>query len=99
MVYYHLLTSNTSLTPEQLDNKIEVWMEKKFDSKIDFDIDGPLKNLAQIKGKIISDSKNEDQIPDVSLLRYDENGCCQVLSIDNGKKLIDHIWDNLFIYT
>ena len=96
LVYYHLLTSNTLLTPEQLDNKIEVWMEKKFDRKIDFDIDGPLNNLTQIKGKIISDSKNEDQIPDVSLLSYDENGCCQVLSMDKGKKLIDYIWDNLY---
>lgn len=69
---------------------------KKFDRKIDFDIDGPLNNLTQIKGKIISDSKNEDQIPDVSLLSYDENGCCQVLSMDKGKKLIDYIWDNLY---
>ena len=98
LVYYHLLTSNTSITPEQLDDQIETWMEQNFGTKIDFDINGPLNNLAQIKGKILSDSKNEDQIPEISLLTYDENGCCQVLSIDNAKKLIDYIWDNMFLY-
>ena len=98
LVYYHLLTSNTSLTPEQLDSKIETWMEQNFDTKIDFDINGPLNNLTQIKGKILSDGKNEEQIPEISLLTYDENGCCQVLSIDNAKKLIDYIWDNMFLY-
>ena len=99
LVYYHLLTSNTPLTPKQLDNKIEAWMEQNFDTKIDFDINGPLNNLAKIKGKIISDVKSEEEIPEISLLTYDKNGCCQVLSIDNAKKLIDHIWDNLFVYT
>ena len=99
LVYYHLLTSNTPLTPKQLDNEIEAWMEQNFDTKIDFDINGPLNNLAKIKGKIISDVKSEEEIPEISLLTYDKNGCCQVLSIDNAKKLIDHIWDNLFVYT
>ena len=99
LVYYHLLTSNKPLTPKQLDNKIEAWMEQNFDTKIDFDINGPLNNLAKIKGKIISDVKSEEEIPEISLLTYDINGCCQVLSIDNAKKLIDHIWDNLFVYT
>ena len=99
LVYYHLLTSNTPLTPKQLDNKIEAWMEQNFDTKIDFDINGPLNNLAKIKGKIISHVKSEEEIPEISLLTYDKNGCCQVLSIDNAKKLIDHIWDNLFVYT
>ena len=94
-----MLTSNTPLTPKQLDNKIEAWMEQNFDTKIDFDINGPLNNLAKIKGKIISDVKSEEEIPEISLLTYDKNGCCQVLSIDNAKKLIDHIWDNLFVYT
>ena len=98
LVYYHLLTSNTSLTPEQLDNKIEAWMEQKFDTKIDFDINGPLNNLTKIKGKIVSDSKNEKQTPEITLLTYDENGCCQILSLDDAKKIIDYIWDNAFIY-
>ncbi|NEQ37612.1 MAG: DUF3754 domain-containing protein [Okeania sp. SIO3I5] len=99
LVYYHLLTSNTSLTTEQLDNKIEAWMEQKFDTKIDFDINGPLNNLTQIKGKIVSDSKDKKQIPEISLLTYDANGCCQVLSLDDAKKIIDYIWDHAFLYS
>ncbi|NEO58014.1 MAG: DUF3754 domain-containing protein [Okeania sp. SIO3B5] len=98
LVYYHLLTSNTYLTPEQLDNKIEAWMEQKFDTKIDFDINGPLNNLAKIQGKIVRDGEDEDEISDIPLLIYDENGCCRVLPLDDAKQLIDYIWDNAFHY-
>jgi len=42
LVYYHLLTNQEPMTPEQLDNKIEAWMDRKFNTKIDFDISGPL---------------------------------------------------------
>ncbi len=98
LVYYHLLTSNTYLTPEQLDDKIEAWMEQNFDTKIDFDINGPLNNLTKIKGKIVRDGEDEDEISEIPLLTYDENGCCQVLPLDDGKQLIDYIWDNAFHY-
>ncbi|NES66202.1 MAG: DUF3754 domain-containing protein, partial [Okeania sp. SIO2D1] len=98
LVYYHLLTSNTYLTPEQLDDKIEAWMEKKFDTKIDFDIKGPLNNLANIQGKIVRDGEDEDEISDIPLLTYDKNGCCRVLPLDDAKQLIDYIWDNAFHY-
>lgn len=98
LVYYHLLTSNTSLTPEQLDNKIEAWMEQNFDTKIDFDINGPLNNLTKIQGKIVRDGEDEDEISEIPLLTYDENGCCQVLPLDDAKQLIDYIWDNAFSY-
>ncbi|MGD1806532.1 TMEM143 family protein [Dapis sp. BLCC M126] len=98
LVYYHLLTSNTSLTPEQLDDKIEVWMEENFDTKIDFDINGPLNNLTKIQGKIVRDGEDEDEVSEIPLLTYDENGCCQVLPLDDAKQLIDYIWDNAFHY-
>ncbi|NER05261.1 MAG: DUF3754 domain-containing protein, partial [Okeania sp. SIO3C4] len=98
LVYYHLLTSNTYLTPEQLDDKIEAWMEQKFDTKIDFDIHGPLNNLANIQGKIVRDGEDEDEISDIPLLSYDENGCCRVLPLHEAKQLIDYIWDNAFDY-
>ncbi|NEP38397.1 MAG: DUF3754 domain-containing protein [Okeania sp. SIO2G4] len=98
LVYYHLLTSNTYLTPEQLDNKIEAWMEENFDTKIDFDINGPLNNLTKIQGKIVRDGEDENEISDIPLLTYDENGYCQVLPLDDAKQLIDYIWDNAFSY-
>ncbi|NEP90177.1 MAG: DUF3754 domain-containing protein [Okeania sp. SIO2C2] len=98
LVYYHLLTSNTYLTPEQLDNKIEAWMEENFDTKIDFDINGPLHNLTKIQGKIVRDGEDENEISNIPLLTYDENFCCRVLPLDDAKQLIDYIWDNAFSY-
>lgn len=98
LAYYHLLTSERPLTSEQLDNKIEKWMETKFDTKIDFDINGPLNNLTKIKGKIIKDGEDEISSPEIPLLTYDEQGCCQILPLDDAKKLIDYIWDNAFRY-
>ena len=52
LVYYHLLTSKQPLTAAQLDDRIETWLEQKSETKIDFDIDKPLQNLANIKTEI-----------------------------------------------
>ncbi len=93
LVYYHLLTSKTSLNPEQLDDRIEEWMENKFDTKIDFDINGPLDNLKNIRGKL-----NESDREDLPLLQFDERGNCQILELDQAKTIIDYIWDNAFRY-
>ncbi len=99
LVYYHLLTSNQLLTPEQLDNRIETWMEERFGTKIDFDIDGPLNNLQAIRGKIIKDGEDEDNWPEFPLLSYDEGGNCHVLSLDDAKRAIDYVWDCAFVYS
>jgi hypothetical protein len=99
LVYYHLITSKKPLTPEQLDNRIEKWMEKKFRTKIDFDINGPLHNLAEIRGKIVKDGVAQAHTSEVHLLSYDEQGCCQVPSLDDAKTIIDYLWDNAFLYS
>lgn len=98
LAYYHLLTSKAALTPAQLDDRIESWMEHKFGTKIDFDINGPIGNLEAICGKI---AKWEDQESKskVSLLSRDRQGCCHVLPLDEAKELLDYIWDNIFLYT
>ncbi len=98
LVYYHLMTSKTPLTPEQLDNQIETWMESKLGTKIDFDINGPLGNLQSITGKIIKDGTDEASPEEVSMLTYDRDGHCLVPSLDEAKKIIDYVWDNTFIY-
>ncbi len=98
LVYYHLLTSQDPLTPEKLDDRIEVWMNDKFDTKIDFDINGPLGNLEQIRGRIVEDREDEDKVQYMPLLTYDRQGNCQVLSLDEAKTAIDSIWDNAFRY-
>ncbi|MCB0208691.1 MAG: DUF3754 domain-containing protein, partial [Anaerolineae bacterium] len=93
LVYYHLLTSAESLTASQLDDRIEQWMEEKFGTKIDFDIAGPIGNLAKLKGR--TNAMNDNQ---AVLLSQDERGVCQVLPLDEAQCLIDDIWDNLFHY-
>lgn len=99
LVYYHLLTNKTPLTPEQLDNRIETWMDEKIGTKIDFDINGPLRNLEAIKGKIASDGSISSDTPEIPLLTKDEQGNCHLLPLDDALALIDYVWDNAFIYS
>ncbi|MGK7905248.1 MAG: TMEM143 family protein [Hormoscilla sp.] len=97
LVYYHLMTSNEPLTPEQLDDRIEKWMEDKFGTKIDFDINNTLRNLEAIRGKIVKEGAEAGML-EVPLVTSDEEGYCQVLSLDEAKTVIDYVWDNAFQY-
>ncbi|MFB2982615.1 TMEM143 family protein [Microseira sp. BLCC-F43] len=98
LVYYHLMTSKTPVNPEQLDDRIEAWMEEKFGTKIDFDINGPLRNLEAIRGKIVKEGEAEASTPEIPLLTYDNQGFCQVPSLDDAKTIVDYVWDNIFLY-
>lgn len=98
LVYYHLMISNNSLKPEELDIRIETWMKEKLGTTINFDIHGPLDNLANIRGKLIKNGVVKDDTPLLSLLNYDKEGFCNVLPLDDAKKIIDYVWDNAFNY-
>lgn len=98
LVYYHLLTSDKQLTPEELDTRIEAWMQKKVGITINFDIKGPLDNLANIFGKAIANGVSEENTPEIPLLSYDKQGYCNVLPLNDAKKVIDYVWDNAFNY-
>ena len=99
LVYYHLLTSKLSLTPTQLDDRIEAWMEDNFNTKIDFDIDKTLKNLAAIKGEISYQKDSTYATKQVALLQKElKSNRCQVLPLKQAKQAIDYVWDNLFQY-
>ncbi|MFT6180200.1 MAG: hypothetical protein ACJAQT_002094 [Akkermansiaceae bacterium] len=92
LVYFHLISSpDERLTRESLDAKIEKWMEERFDSVIDFDIDGPLENLTKLRGPAL-DGK------EVALLEIGEDGVLRTVSLGDAKHLIDHLWDNAFSY-
>lgn len=99
LAYYHLLTNDGLLTVEQLDDKIELWMEEHFDTKVDFDIQGPLNNLAGIKTSISGSDKGTQDISKEPLLTYDANGNCKILPLDEAKRVIDYLWDNVFQYS
>jgi hypothetical protein len=98
LVYYHLLTNPEPMTPEALDDMIEQWMNEKFNPKIDFGIQGPLQNLQTIRGQGMKDTEEPENIREVPLLTYDQQGCCQVLSLDDAKAAIDYVWDNAFLF-
>ncbi|WP_242053080.1 hypothetical protein [Planktothricoides raciborskii] len=57
LVYYHLLRNPEPMTPEELDDIIEQWMNEKFDPKIYFDIKGFLQNLQTIRGQVMKNTE------------------------------------------
>ena len=98
LAYYHLLTSPTPLTPSELDNRIESWMQEKFGTVIDFDIENPIRNLAEIKAQIEHSEGSNYAVKQVSLLKCDRDNRCHVLPLTEAKQAMDYVWDNLFDY-
>lgn len=98
LVYYHILTSQEKLNTEKLDRKIEQWMTEKLGIEMDFDIHGPLNNLEKLRGKIVYEDNNEDEIKEVPLLSYDQQGNINILPLEDSKMILDYVWDNAFQY-
>ena len=96
LVYYHLLTSDRPLTIQELDNRIEQWMDEKLGTKIDFDIQGPLNNLAQIRGNF---TQANHLVKDQPLLSFDDQHRCRLLPLNQSKQVIDYVWDNAFLFS
>ncbi|NEP10603.1 MAG: DUF3754 domain-containing protein [Symploca sp. SIO2C1] len=96
LVYYHLLTSDRPLTPQELDDHIEKWMDEKLGTKIDFDIQGPLNNLAKIRGDF---TQADHLVKDQPLLSFDNQHRCRLLPLNQAKQVIDYVWDNAFLFS
>ncbi len=92
LAYYHLLTSDQTLSKPELDKKIERWFQEKFHTHLDFDVEDALQKLESLKGKIQEGEKVEER----NLIRRDENGKLKVESLDHSIVILDSIWDNLF---
>ena len=73
-------------------------MSEKFGTVINFDIENPIRNLAEITAKIESHQGNNYAIKQVSLLKRDRDNCCQVLPLSEAKQAMDYVWDNIFDY-
>lgn len=93
LAYYHLLTNPQGFTQEELDDHIENWLEEKFQTKVDFNVDKAVQKLEKLVGKL----EDDDNAPDVHLLKND-NGKLTVVDIDDSKTIIDYVWDNIFQY-
>lgn len=92
LVFYHLLTSpGEKLTRESLDAKIEKWMEERLGTVINFDIDGPIDYLSQLRGPACDGTE-------IPLVTVDQKGHLASASLEDAKHLIDHLWDHHFDY-
>ncbi|MGF1516155.1 MAG: TMEM143 family protein [Elainellaceae cyanobacterium] len=52
LVYYHLLTSQSALTPARLDQKIEAWMTAHLKASVNFDVADATRKLAELAADI-----------------------------------------------
>ncbi len=84
LVYYFLLR-HPGMTTQEMDDRIEAWLESKFQAKIDFDVDKAIQHLSTLS----MDGQH--------LLRCD-SGRYSVADVHEAKILIDKMWDNAFQY-
>lgn len=94
LVYYHLLSNpGTRMNREQLDETIQNWMRDRFNTVIDFDIDGPIEKLQTIGGKTNGGANRK-------LIEEDpETGELTALSLNEAKEVMDYHWDNAFQFS
>ena len=95
LVYYHLLTSPEPLTPGLLDRKIEQWLAQKGAANVNFDVERTMDHMQDIS---VWCGLGERRTQDSALLTVDQTGYCRPLSLDEAKRLLDRLWDNLFQY-
>ncbi|GIV98469.1 MAG: hypothetical protein KatS3mg057_3126 [Herpetosiphonaceae bacterium] len=99
LAYYHLLTARRPLTREQLDDRIEQWMEERFAVQVDFDIAKTLQNMQALCAPNEEYGRHKISDGERKLLHIDEQGRCRVLELHRALALIDYIWDHVFQYT
>jgi hypothetical protein len=97
LAFYHLLVAEHPLTQEELDDTIEEWLENKFNTKIDFDVEKALEKLQNLRGKILEGAEDEE-VEEQAILTIGEDKKCRIVSIDDAKTIIDYIWDNIYQY-
>ncbi len=90
LVYYHLLIHRGApLNRMQLDEKIQQWMSDKFNTLIDFDINGPIEKLKQFTGQTnLGES--------MALLTEDVDGGLHIPSLKEAGEIMDYYWDTAF---
>jgi hypothetical protein len=82
--YYFLLRSENGLTSSELDNDIEQWFAKKYDTVIDFEISDALRKLKKFDlCKTIQTDQHGNKV-------------WQAVSLDDACTQLDYIWDNFF---
>ena len=96
LTYYHLLTCEEGMTKPELDAYIENWFEKKFDARIDFDIEDALDKLRKLSGEISTSTEQGEKTEMAHMLSKDEKGKCHVQPLDQSIRILDSIWDHIY---
>lgn len=85
MLSYHFLTQNSQgLTLEQLDNVIEKWLEEKYGTQVNFEVDDALRKLLELEICTRQGAGKETIYTAIPL----KEAC----------KKLDNEWDNYFPY-
>jgi hypothetical protein len=80
------------MTAAELDQTVESWMLQRFGTVIDFDINGPIKNLSRIQGRQ-RDGKT------AALLTVDEAGRLHIPPLADALHILDDIWDGAYRFS
>lgn len=94
LAYYHLLTSEKTLTKKELDHKIEAWFRDNFDTHLNFDVEDALKKLRRFIPT--RDDCSGTPVEHTGLIRLDEDGKFGVRPLDEAIYILDNIWDDIF---
>ena len=96
LIYYHLLTGTGAITPDQLDEIIENWLESKFSGDVDFDIQKGLAHLRELSAVIDTGDGKAKSKP---ILVSDKDGMLNIAGLQDALGIVDTLWDNAFPYS
>lgn len=91
LAYYHLLINGRCMMSNQLKSEIDKWLQKQFNTKVNFDINKIISRLRNISAEIVPPGAIQRR--NIALLTVTDNGECRVPSILEAKMVIDARWD------
>lgn len=95
LAYYHLLTVNGAISPDELAARIETWFREKHSVELRFGAEGALQKLQSLKVDLSGPNGQEE----TCLCEHSKDGLFSVLPLEQSLLLLDAIWDRLFQYS
>jgi Protein of unknown function (DUF3754) len=83
IAYYFLLQHPQGITEKDLDRKIEKWFKTKYNTSLNFEVDDALQKLLKLQ---------------LSICEKTQPPSYKAISMDEGCKHLDQIWDNFFTH-
>ncbi len=98
LAYYHLLTSETPLTKQDLDRRIEAWFREGYDVHMDFDVEDAINKLNKLRGEVSEYHDGMETTTEKRVLYKNGDGTLTVPPLQETLVILDSIWDDLFKY-